>query len=373
MPQSGGRAELPFVAVGRLKDRITLAYHAEIDNAEQEEFLKTFQQLLQVSAQKLAAGQRTRLQWKSGTVCLLMDEQARFLYCVVTSSASYPKKRAHQMLRDLRSLVEKVTTKNLSRAAAFTLNNQLKESIGELVKKYQTTEASLCSGSPGVSSGLVRPGMVALRQEMEELLRCQQGPFAFLEQSRCLELLQSTGCTAEDYREATHIRVKDFLDLLPKMQVEAADKEAAGPQVALHEIFVHLKDVSSGVLKPNDLATAMQMAGMNPTTAEASEVLERAGRPESFTFETFQKSMEGALAEWSVRDQAQQLLSCFKVFDPQRTGVLSRQTIATILRSNGNCFPEEKLEEMLLGLPQSSQGIEYSHLVHYLLGPKDTA
>eukprot|EP00913_Durusdinium_trenchii_P022423 g21062.t1 len=32
-----------------------------------EEFLKTFQQLLQVSAQKLAAGQRTRLQWKSGT------------------------------------------------------------------------------------------------------------------------------------------------------------------------------------------------------------------------------------------------------------------------------------------------------------------
>ena len=30
------------------------------------------------------------------------------------------------------------------------------------------------------------------------------------------------------------------------------------------------QDVSSGVLKPNDLATAMQMAGMNPTTAEAN-------------------------------------------------------------------------------------------------------
>ena len=99
---------------------------------------------LQASSQKLAAGQRTRLQWNNGSawppavqrlnmkvvvglsdpkqVCCLMDEQARLLYCVasasladialeltlrcsvwheVTSLLTYPERQAYQLLYGL--------------------------------------------------------------------------------------------------------------------------------------------------------------------------------------------------------------------------------------------------------------------------------
>ncbi|CAK9012792.1 unnamed protein product [Durusdinium trenchii] len=139
--QSWGASHLPFLAVGRVKDSITLAYYIETDNAEQQEQTQeVFQKLLKASSQKLAAGQRTRLQWNNGSVCCLMDEQARLLYCVVTSSLSYPERQAYQLLYDFRGLVERDNTNELDESEAHSLNDKLEAPMRELVKKYENVQ-----------------------------------------------------------------------------------------------------------------------------------------------------------------------------------------------------------------------------------------
>ncbi|CAJ1345202.1 unnamed protein product [Effrenium voratum] len=84
-----GGSNLPFLAVGRVKDSVTLAYYIDPENVEQQEQTQeVFQKLLkargwlswdwpvsqrredqsaEASSQKLAAGQRTRLQWNNGS------------------------------------------------------------------------------------------------------------------------------------------------------------------------------------------------------------------------------------------------------------------------------------------------------------------
>ncbi|CAE7724870.1 unnamed protein product [Symbiodinium microadriaticum] len=135
--QTWGGSSLPFLAVGRVKDSVTLAYYIDPESVEQQEQTQeVFQKLLKASSQKLAAGQRTRLQWNNGSVCCLMDEQARLLYCVVTSLLTYPERQAYQLLYDFRGLVERDDA-NLDEAEKHALNEKLAEQMRDLVKKYE--------------------------------------------------------------------------------------------------------------------------------------------------------------------------------------------------------------------------------------------
>mmetsp|Transcript_112044 Transcript_112044/g.157082 ORF Transcript_112044/g.157082 Transcript_112044/m.157082 type:complete len:222 (-) Transcript_112044:121-786(-) len=135
--QTWGGSSLPFLAVGRVKDSVTLAYYIDPESVEQQEQTQeVFQKLLKASSQKLAAGQRTRLQWNNGSVCCLMDEQARLLYCVVTSLLTYPERQAYQLLYDFRGLVERDDA-NLDEAEKHALNEKLADQMRDLVKKYE--------------------------------------------------------------------------------------------------------------------------------------------------------------------------------------------------------------------------------------------
>ncbi|CAL1147039.1 unnamed protein product [Cladocopium goreaui] len=146
--QTWGNGHLPFLAVGRVKDSITLAYYIEsVDTEQQDQTQEVFQKLLKASSQKLAAGQRTRLQWNNGSVCFLMDEQGRLLYCVVTSSLSYPERQAYQLLYDFRGLVERDDTIDLDDSAEHSLNDKLKDQMRELVKKYESMQDSKMSSA----------------------------------------------------------------------------------------------------------------------------------------------------------------------------------------------------------------------------------
>ncbi|CAK9036568.1 unnamed protein product [Durusdinium trenchii] len=128
------------------------------------------------------------------------------------------------------------------------------------------------------------------------------------------------------------------------------------------------------MMKAEKMANAMRMTGLNPTEAEVRQVLSRkGGQAELYTWASFSEAMQEALADWSSRDQAQELLSSFQVFDPQGTGLLSQQKILEILRMGGNNFPEEKLQEMLQGVPLNSGAVEYRWLIPYLLGPNAEA
>ncbi|CAJ1385654.1 unnamed protein product [Effrenium voratum] len=146
-----GGSNLPFLAVGRVKDSVTLAYYIDPENVEQQEQTQeVFQKLLKASSQKLAAGQRTRLQWNNGSVCCLMDEQARLLYCVVTSLLTYPERQAYQLLYDFRALVERDGV-GLDEAEKHALNDKLREPMRDLVKKYEALQ------DPKVSSATITP------------------------------------------------------------------------------------------------------------------------------------------------------------------------------------------------------------------------
>mmetsp|Transcript_77848 Transcript_77848/g.128692 ORF Transcript_77848/g.128692 Transcript_77848/m.128692 type:complete len:138 (-) Transcript_77848:192-605(-) len=76
-----------------------------------------------------------------------MDEQGRLLYCVVTSSLSYPERQAYQLLYDFRGLVERDDTIDLDNSAEHSLNDKLKDQMRELVKKYESMQDSKMSSA----------------------------------------------------------------------------------------------------------------------------------------------------------------------------------------------------------------------------------
>merc|ERR1740121_335071 len=104
---SESMAEIPFIAVGRVQDCLTLAFFAA-DDAQTAQTKDIFRKLLAAAASKLMAGQRTRLQWNDGSVCCAMDAEAKYFYCVVTSSLAYPENLAYQLLHDLGVAVKKL-------------------------------------------------------------------------------------------------------------------------------------------------------------------------------------------------------------------------------------------------------------------------
>mmetsp|Transcript_1639 Transcript_1639/g.3178 ORF Transcript_1639/g.3178 Transcript_1639/m.3178 type:complete len:203 (-) Transcript_1639:122-730(-) len=167
--QGWGDRPLPFLAVGRVKDTVTLAYHIGTDSAEQQEQTQeVFQKLLKVSASKLAPGQRTRLQWNDGSVCCMMDQQGALLYCVVTSMLNYPERLAYALLYDLAVAVQ--TIEGVHEVAEHSLNKRLQERMRKLVLQYEDANnfPQLSAATSTVVAGR-ESAMVPLRQDAREL------------------------------------------------------------------------------------------------------------------------------------------------------------------------------------------------------------
>mmetsp|Transcript_46133 Transcript_46133/g.84712 ORF Transcript_46133/g.84712 Transcript_46133/m.84712 type:complete len:200 (+) Transcript_46133:129-728(+) len=136
MDRSWGDRALPFLAVGRVKDGVTLAYYTTTDTGEHREQTKgVFKKLLQAASAKLSKGQRTRLAWNEGSVCCLMDQQGVLLYCVVTSHLTYPERLAYQLLYDLVVAVQQVD--GVETAAENAFNEVLSSRMRELVTQYE--------------------------------------------------------------------------------------------------------------------------------------------------------------------------------------------------------------------------------------------
>lgn len=113
--EGGQEKNLPFMAVGRLQDEITLAsYPATGASSEQETDAASpsvvFGKLLKAAKKKLRKGEKTRLQWNDGSVCCILDMKGELLYCVVTTELSYPEKLAYGCLRDLEKQVAVLDT-----------------------------------------------------------------------------------------------------------------------------------------------------------------------------------------------------------------------------------------------------------------------
>jgi len=126
--------QLPFLAVGRVRDAATLAF---CKTTEDLDVLPIFQKLLGAAARKLSPGHRLRLQWNEGSVCCTMDTQGAYLYCLVTADVSYPEPLAQQLLGDLQREVSKEPAEVLDALPELGLDARLGAKLAELIAHYE--------------------------------------------------------------------------------------------------------------------------------------------------------------------------------------------------------------------------------------------
>ena len=133
---------LPFLAVGRLEDGVTLAYYMTEAEEEQDTQTRNIFKLLKAPMEKLTPNNMTRLLWHSGTVCFLKDGRGKLLYCVVTRNRDYPEMNAYELLNDLVQRVQELEgssrtfRSDLEAGVEGPLNNQLKPVMRELLEAY---------------------------------------------------------------------------------------------------------------------------------------------------------------------------------------------------------------------------------------------
>eukprot|EP00927_Polykrikos_kofoidii_P075656 TRINITY_DN72027_c0_g1_i1.p1 TRINITY_DN72027_c0_g1~~TRINITY_DN72027_c0_g1_i1.p1 ORF type:complete len:192 (-),score=31.36 TRINITY_DN72027_c0_g1_i1:53-628(-) len=130
------RRSLPFLAVGRVKDATSIASFSYIeDSTLRANTEDIFKKLLVAAPSKLVPSQRTRLQWKEGCVCCLMDSKGAYLYFVVNSFMEYPEQCSYQLLQEFMGFVQ--LTPNLENAPSDTLTQELRPKMEALMKKYE--------------------------------------------------------------------------------------------------------------------------------------------------------------------------------------------------------------------------------------------
>ncbi|CAE7253261.1 cal-1 [Symbiodinium sp. CCMP2592] len=143
-------------------------------------------------------------------------------------------------------------------------------------------------------------------------------------------------------------------------------------EAIVQQIFQTFGKESSGCLSPDQLGDALRLAGTNPTHREVSALLERLGHPSAFDAAALGQVVEETLDEWLSKDQASELLSSLRLFDPSGSGRLTTQELQRIMQMGGYSFSEKDLEEMLRYVIVDSQGtVDYTELVsNYFLAPE---
>jgi hypothetical protein len=154
-----GDKALPFLAVGRVEDSLTLAcYFDSVTDEQKEQVQEVFKKLMQAGEQKLEKGSRIRLQWNNGSVCCFMDQKGILLYCVVTSLITYPERLAYQLLYDLVVSVQALGEQVIETATEHSLNETLAGRMRELVVQYEDSnnfpQFHAARASAGGHSGL---------------------------------------------------------------------------------------------------------------------------------------------------------------------------------------------------------------------------
>lgn len=100
---------LPFLAVGRVEDGVVLAYvDTTDDEVQRDTAMDVFRRLLKAASTKMSSGQRVRLQWHEGSVCVLLNQTGVLLFAVVTAQLSYPERLAFQLLYDVALAVQQL-------------------------------------------------------------------------------------------------------------------------------------------------------------------------------------------------------------------------------------------------------------------------
>mmetsp|Transcript_1010 Transcript_1010/g.2232 ORF Transcript_1010/g.2232 Transcript_1010/m.2232 type:complete len:245 (+) Transcript_1010:132-866(+) len=150
-----GPKPIPFIAVGRVMDKETLASYSTMTKDQTVQTLGIFTRLLEAAKKKLQPGQSQRLKWNEGSVCCKLDRQGVMLYGVLTASMSYPEKHAHSILNKLMQEVEK-NHPTAGEGPAQDLNPSLQPRMAALVAEYENPEKVILDSSSSDSLSSAR-------------------------------------------------------------------------------------------------------------------------------------------------------------------------------------------------------------------------
>eukprot|EP00930_Biecheleria_cincta_P015536 TRINITY_DN12923_c0_g2_i1.p1 TRINITY_DN12923_c0_g2~~TRINITY_DN12923_c0_g2_i1.p1 ORF type:complete len:196 (-),score=45.99 TRINITY_DN12923_c0_g2_i1:299-886(-) len=133
--------QLPFLAVGRVKDSKPLAMKRVTDEVDVEQqkgqaVEDIFKKILGAAQTQLKPGQRTRLKWNDRSFCCMLDSTGLLLFCLLTSSMEYPEQVAFALLQELNTKVSEMNV-DVETVTENGLDQELGHKMEELLENYE--------------------------------------------------------------------------------------------------------------------------------------------------------------------------------------------------------------------------------------------
>lgn len=142
---------------------------------------------------------------------------------------------------------------------------------------------------------------------------------------------------------------------------------------AIQAVFDRCDVDKSGNIDVTELGKCMRLLGMNPTEKEVQMAMESVDENKNgkLEFEEFRTLMEPRLSEWLQNDQVAILTDCFKVFDTEGNGKISKEMLGHIMTSQGDKLNDAELDRMMKAADADGDGmIDYKEFViNHFFGP----
>lgn len=171
MASTEGSRCLVFVAVGRVRDCVRLAYYVEEDVLDRVAALEMFTNVL---SQGWRDDQQRSFDWNGGGLCCRLDSAGEILYCVAVRTLTFPDYKAYQMLAELEQsvLAQELPTAG---AEADGLCAELEQQARPLLAYYEEIgrQAEGVGCLPFMAIGRIKDG-VRLAYHIEQCMACRQ-------------------------------------------------------------------------------------------------------------------------------------------------------------------------------------------------------
>lgn len=138
----------------------------------------------------------------------------------------------------------------------------------------------------------------------------------------------------------------------------------------LREVFQLLDRAKAGKISVQDFCIAMRALGHNPTEAALRDYARTAVDSDGLVpWESFLQAMTKQLVGSPAKDQKEELLEAFRVFDPENSGFIHTGELRHILTTLGEKLTEAEADEMVaIADPRNSGEVRYPDLVDKIMG-----
>lgn len=113
----------------------------------------------------------------------------------------------------------------------------------------------------------------------------------------------------------------------------------------IHEVFTSFDVDGSGTLSRSELSNALNLLGIDLTDEELTDSYRIDDDPDTLSEEEFSRLIRDRIGELDCRQRCEE---CFREFDEEGTGVISRDMMKIILTQRGSHPMDDEDAEVLL-------------------------